>query len=113
MNGCAAFIFSTVLFVSMSYGMVYTPFDMVMWVFVATLAAIGNAGVPMGCYFLSSAFLAAMNMPLEIMGIILPIYTLMDMVETGVNVWSDCCVTAIVDKELSEKTAEVKLADCC
>ncbi|MBN9377088.1 MAG: dicarboxylate/amino acid:cation symporter [Chlamydiales bacterium 38-26] len=113
MNGCAAFIFTTVLFVSMSYGMVYTPFDMVMWVFIATLAAIGNAGVPMGCYFLSSAFLAAMNMPLEIMGIILPIYTLMDMVETGVNVWSDCCVTAIVDKELSEKTAEVKLADCC
>ena len=113
MNGCAAFIFTTVLFVSMSYGMVYTPFDMVMWVFIATLAAIGNAGVPMGCYFLSSAFLAAMNMPLEIMGIILPIYTLMDMVETGVNVWSDCCVTAIVDKELSEKTAEAKLADCC
>lgn len=112
MNGCAAFIFTTVLFVSMSYGMVYTPFDMVMWVFIATLAAIGNAGVPMGCYFLASAFLAAMNMPLEIMGIILPIYTLMDMVETGVNVWSDCCVTAIVDKELSTKDSCV-IEKCC
>lgn len=105
MNGCAAFIFTTVLFVSMSYGMVYTTWDMVAWIFIATLAAIGNAGVPMGCYFLASAFLAAMNVPLEIMGLILPIYTLMDMVETGVNVWSDCCVTAIVDKEMLEREA--------
>lgn len=101
MNGCAAFIFTTVLFVSMSNGMTFSPFDMVMWVFIATLAAIGNAGVPMGCYFLSGAFLTAMDVPLEMMGIILPIYTVMDMVETAVNVWSDGCVTLIVDRELS------------
>lgn len=99
MNGCAAFILNTVLFVSMSHGMVFSYFDLVMWIFIASLAAIGNAGVPMGCYFLSSAFLAAMNIPLDIMGLILPIYTLMDMVETSVNVWSDGCVTAIVEKE--------------
>ncbi len=100
MNGCAAFILITVLFVSMSNGVVYTPVEMMTWVFVATIAAVGNAGVPMGCYFLSSAFLAAMNVPLNILGIILPFYTLIDMLETAINVWSDSCVAVVVDKEM-------------
>ncbi len=101
MNGCAGFILTTVLFVSMSNGMVFSGAEMVLWVFIATIAAVGNAGVPMGCYFLSSAFLAAMNVPLNIMAIILPFYTLNDMLETAINVWSDSCVTAVVQKELS------------
>lgn len=100
MNGCAAFILTTVLFVSMSHGFVYSLPEMIAWILIATLAAIGNAGVPMGCYFLSSAFLAAMGVPLYIMGIILPFYTFIDMLETAINVWSDACVTAIVDKEI-------------
>ena len=103
MNGCAAFIFTTVLFVSMSYGISFSIFDMLMWVFIATIAAFGNAGIPMGCYFMASAFLAAMNVPLELLGVILPIYTVIDMIETSLNVWSDACVTAIVDKEIRQE----------
>ena len=105
MNGCAAFILITVLFVSMSNGVVYTPIEMVLWVFLATLAAVGNAGVPMGCYFLSSAFLAAMDVPLNILGIILPFYSIIDMVETALNVWSDSCVATIVDHEVSPQAS--------
>ena len=106
MNGCAAFILTTVLFVSMSHGMQYSYLEMGTWVFIATIAAVGNAGVPMGCFFLSSAFLAAMNVPLNILGVILPFYTLIDMLETAINVWSDSCVTAIVEKEVSPETIE-------
>jgi Na+/H+-dicarboxylate symporter len=102
MNGCAAFILITVLFVSMSHGMQFSPLEMATWIFIATIAAVGNAGVPMGCFFLSSAFLAAMDVPLHMMGIILPFYTLIDMLETSVNVWSDSCVTAIVQAEVPE-----------
>jgi len=100
MNACAAFILITVLFVSMSNGVTYTPFELFSWIFVATIAAVGNAGVPMGCYFLSSAFLASMNVPLNILGVILPFYTMIDMLESAINVWSDSCVTAAVQKEL-------------
>lgn len=100
MNGCAAFILTTVLFVSMSNGMEWSYVEMVGWVLIATVAAFGNAGVPMGCYFLSTAILAAMNVPLNILGIILPFYTIIDMVETALNVWSDSCVTAIVAKDV-------------
>lgn len=102
MNGCAAFILATVLFVSMSNGMTYSPVEMIVWIFIATIAAVGNAGVPMGCYFLASAFLAAMNVPLNILGVILPFYTLIDMLETAINVWSDSCVATIVNKEVKE-----------
>jgi Na+/H+-dicarboxylate symporter len=100
MNGCAAFILITVLFVATSSGMHLSPFDLLAWVVLATLAAVGNAGVPMGCFFLTSAFLSHLHLPLELMGLILPIYALIDMVETALNVWSDSCVTAVVDKDL-------------
>lgn len=100
MNGCAAFILITVLFVSMSNYVHYTLPDMIVWIFLATIAAVGNAGVPMGCYFMASAFLASMDVPLNILGVILPFYTLIDMLETAINVWSDSCVTAVVAKEV-------------
>jgi Na+/H+-dicarboxylate symporter len=99
MNGCAAFILATGLFVAASNGFTFTLLQMLGWVFIATIAAIGNAGVPMGCYFLTTALLAAMNIPVEMMGIILPFYTFLDMVETSLNVWSDASVALIVDKE--------------
>ncbi len=112
MNACAAFILTTVLFVSMSNGITYTPAELVFWIFVATIAAVGNAGVPMGCYFISSAFLAAMNVPLNILGVILPFYAMIDMLESAINVWSDSCVTTIVQKEIDqEETATVSASE--
>jgi Na+/H+-dicarboxylate symporter len=105
MNGCAAFILTTVLYVAMSYGMEFSPFELVLWIFIATLAAVGNAGVPMGCYFLASAFIAAMDVPMTIMGIILPFYTMIDMLESAINVWSDSCVAAVVDKKVAQEVS--------
>ena len=72
---------------------------MLTWVFIATIAAIGNAGVPMGCFFLSVSLLVSMNVPIVLMGLILPFYSLIDMLETALNVWSDCCVMSVVAKE--------------
>lgn len=100
MNACAAFILITVLFVAMSNGMTFTPIEMIVWIVMATIAAVGNAGVPMGCYFLASAFLAAMNVPLNLLGVILPFYTLIDMLESAINVWSDSCVAAVVHQDM-------------
>ncbi|WP_100934799.1 dicarboxylate/amino acid:cation symporter [Candidatus Chlamydia corallus] len=102
MNGCAAFILITVFFVATSNGMVITPLMSLGWVFFATLAAIGNAGVPMGCYFLTLSLLTSMNIPLSILGLILPFYTVLDMIETSLNVWSDCCVVSIANQQLSK-----------
>lgn len=110
MNGCAAFILITTLFVSSSYGIEITLLNTLPWIFISTLAAIGNAGVPMGCYFLTSAFVVGMKLPLELLGMILPLYAFFDMIETCLNVWSDSSITAIVDKEIKEqKSSEIKI----
>ena len=81
--------------------------EMLIWIVLATIAAIGNAGVPMGCFFLTSALLAAMNVPLTLMGVILPFYSLIDMLESAINVWSDASVTAAVDRDLARKADTV------
>ncbi len=99
MNGCAAFILVTSLFVMQNGGTVLTLPTMLLWLVIAVISAIGNAGVPMGCYFLTLSLMAGSGSPVGIMGIILPIFTIIDMVETAENVWSDSCVCAIVNKK--------------
>jgi len=106
MNGCAAFILITILFVAGTSGIPLTLYDKLFWLLLATGAAVGNAGVPMGCFFLTTAFLIHFGMPVELMGIILPVYSLLDMVETTLNVWSDACVTAVVNQECTQRTCK-------
>ena len=103
MNGCAAFILVTSLFVMQNGGTVIDLPTMLLWLFIAVFSAIGNAGVPMGCYFLTLSLMAGQGAPIGIMGIILPIFTIIDMIETAENVWSDSCVCAMVDKDMSSK----------
>ena len=103
MNGCAAFILTTSLFVMQNAGIELTMGTMITWLFVAVLAAVGNAGVPMGCYFLTLSLMSSLGVPLGIMGIILPIFTVIDMIETAENVWSDSCVCAMTDHDLQGK----------
>jgi Na+/H+-dicarboxylate symporter len=104
MNGCAAFIFTTVIYVMQNYGIEITPITMMSWIVIATIAAIGNAGVPMGCFFLSTSLLSSMDVPIPVLGIILPFYGVIDMIETALNVWSDSCVATAVDKENSKNS---------
>ncbi|HBC69985.1 MAG TPA: dicarboxylate/amino acid:cation symporter [Sutterella sp.] len=100
MNGCAAFIFVTVIFLMQNAGIDISATTMLTWIVIATVAAVGNAGVPMGCFFLSASLLASMDVPIHLMGVILPVYAVIDMIETTLNVWSDSCVAACVNKDL-------------
>ena len=100
MNGCAAFILVTSLFVMQNGGTPLTSPTILLWIFISVVSAVGNAGVPMGCYFLTLSLMSGIGAPVAILGIILPIYTIIDMIETAENVWSDSCVSAMVDKDL-------------
>ena len=55
----------------------------------------------MGCYFLTLSLMSGIHAPIGILGIILPIYTVIDMIETAESVGSDSCVCAMVDKAVS------------
>ena len=72
-----------------------------LWALIAVVSAVGNAGVPMGCFFLTVSLMTGIGAPVEVMGLILPIYTMIDMIETAENVWSDSCVCAMTDKDLA------------
>ena len=109
MNGCAAFILVTSLFVMQNGGTPITLPTILLWILISVVSAIGNAGVPMGCYFLTLSLMSGVGSPIAILGIILPIYTIIDMIETAENVWSDSCVAAIVnsyEKEPASPTPE-------
>lgn len=100
MNGCAAFILVTSLFVMQNGGTSLTLTTILLWILISVVSAVGNAGVPMGCYFLTLSLMSGIGAPVAILGVILPIYTIIDMVETAENVWSDSCVSALVDHDL-------------
>ena len=106
MNGCAAFILVTSLFVMQNGGFALGIGTMFLWVLVSVIAAVGNAGVPMGCFFLTVSLMTGIGAPVEVLGLILPIYTVIDMVETAENVWSDSCVCAMTDGDLSGELKE-------
>ncbi len=99
MNGCAAFVLVTSLFIMQNGGFELTIPTILLWILISVLAAVGNAGVPMGCFFLTASLMSSIGAPVTLLGIILPIYAILDMFETAENVWSDSCVAAIVNKE--------------
>ncbi len=82
MNGCAAFILVTSLFVMQQGGEPITLGTILLWLVISVVSAVGNAGVPMGCYFLTLSILSGIEAPVAVLGIFLPIYTNIDMVET-------------------------------
>ena len=100
MNGCAAFILITVVYLMQNAGVDISLGTLLIWIVIATIAAVGNAGVPMGCFFLSASLLASMNVPILLMGVILPFYAVIDAIETTLNVWSDSNVAVLVNHDL-------------
>ncbi len=99
MNGCAAFILVTSLFVMQNGGATITMGTILLWLLISVISAVGNAGVPMGCYFLTLSLMSGIGAPIAVLGIILPIYTIIDMIETAENVWSDSCVASMVNHD--------------
>jgi len=102
MNGCAAFILVTSLFVMKNGGADLNIITVITWILISVISAVGNAGVPMGCFFLTLSLMAGKGMPIGVMGVILPIYAVIDMIETAVNIYSDSCVCAMTNKDLKE-----------
>lgn len=103
MNGCAAFIATSLTLGYLQESPFLTLTQLILILILSVVSAIGNAGVPMGCYFLSTALLSQLGLDLKLIGLILPIYSLIDMLETSLNVWSDSVITTIIDKKIREQ----------
>ena len=53
-----------------------------------------------GCYFLTLSLTSSHGAPLGREPVTTPIYTIIDMIETAENIWSDAAVCAMTDHDL-------------
>jgi Na+/H+-dicarboxylate symporter len=87
------------LFIAQAYAVELTILQQGLVVVTALLASIGAAGIPMAGLVMISVILTAVGLPLEGVGLILAVDRVLDMCRTTVNVWSDSCGAAVVERQ--------------
>jgi Na+/H+-dicarboxylate symporter len=106
MNGTAIMQGIAVLFISQIYNIPLSPSDYAVVILMATMAAVGAAGVPGVGLITLSMVLTQVHLPVEGIAIIMGVDRVIDMCRTVVNITGDAIVTLIVAKsenELDEK----------
>lgn len=103
MDGTALYEAAAAIFIAQAYALVDPAFVLtfdkqVVIAVTATLAAIGAAGIPEAGLVTMLIVLNAVGLPLELIGLILPIDWLLDRFRTAVNTFGDSVGAAIVDK---------------
>lgn len=102
MDGTALYEAVAVIFIAQAYGIDLSFGQTVLIAVMATVAAIGAAGIPEAGLFTMVLVLTAVGLPLDGIGLILAIDWLLDRFRTAVNVQGDCIGTAFVDRHLRE-----------
>ncbi len=98
MDGTALYEAVAVLFIAqVHYGHNLELSQQLIVAFTALLASVGAAGIPHAGLVMMVIILQAVDLPVEMQGIILAVDRVLDMGRTSVNVWSDCCGCAVVE----------------
>ncbi len=95
MDGTALYEAVAALFIAQAYGMDLGLVDQLMVLVMATLAAVGTAGIPSASLVMIAVVLGAIGLPLEGIGLIMALDRILDMCRTTVNVWGDVVGAAI------------------
>lgn len=98
MNGTAMMQSIAAVFVAQLYGIDLTLVQLLTIVGMATIAAIGAAGVPSAGMVMLVSVLSQVGLPVEAIGLLLSVDRLLDMARTVVNVSGDAAVACIVAK---------------
>jgi Na+/H+-dicarboxylate symporter len=106
MDGTALYECVVVIFIAQFYAVTQgieiafaVQFQVVLF---ALLTSIGVAGIPKASLVAIALILAAVGLPVEALGIVLVVDSLLDMCRTSVNVFSDTCGAAIIAKSEGE-----------
>jgi Na+/H+-dicarboxylate symporter len=95
MDGTALYEAVAALFIAQAYGMDLSLGQQATVLVMATLAAVGTAGIPSASLVMIAVVLGAVGLPLEGVGLILALDRLLDMCRSTVNVWGDIIGAAI------------------
>ncbi len=98
MDGTALYEAVAVLFIAqMHHGQNLPLSQQIIVAFTALLASVGAAGIPHAGLVMMVIILQAVNLPVELQGVILAVDRVLDMARTTVNVWSDACGCAVIE----------------
>lgn len=92
---CVGVIFLSQFYASVA-GFDLTFADQIYVVIAVLMASIGAAGIPSAGLVMMTAILSGLGLPAEGAILLLAIGRPLDMLRTGVNVWSDTCAAAAV-----------------
>ncbi|MAT16349.1 MAG: hypothetical protein CMJ46_13890 [Planctomyces sp.] len=99
MDGTALYEAVAVLFIAQATpGIDLSLADQILVAITALLASVGAAGIPHAGLVMMAIVLQAVGLPLEAQGIIIAVDRVLDMCRTTVNVWSDSCGCAVIDR---------------
>jgi Na+/H+-dicarboxylate symporter len=106
MDGTALYEVVAVLFIAQMTGFPISPVQQIIIAVTALLASIGAAGIPHAGLVMMAIILQAVGLPVEAQGMILAVDRVLDMFRTSVNVWSDSCGCAVIERfELAQRPA--------
>lgn len=107
MDGTALYECVVVLFIGQFYGVLSGEHlswgVQMMVVAMALLTSVGVAGIPSASLVSIAVILSKIGLPIESIGIVMVVDRVLDMLRTGVNVFSDTCGAAIIARSEGEK----------
>ena len=98
MDGTALYEVVAVLFIAQAYGGDMSLATQLLIAITALAASVGAAGIPHAGLVMMAIVLQAAKLPLEAQGIIIAVDRVLDMCRTTVNVWSDSCGCAVLNR---------------
>ncbi|QQK79114.1 dicarboxylate/amino acid:cation symporter [Salicibibacter cibi] len=109
MDGTALYNGVAVLFIAQFYGVQLSFLEIGTVMIVATLAAIGTAGVPGAGLIMLTITLTAVGLPLEGVALVAAIDRILDMIRTGTNILGDSAAAVYVERsEYKDKAFQSK-----
>ncbi|MDA7978518.1 MAG: dicarboxylate/amino acid:cation symporter [Pirellulales bacterium] len=98
MDGTALYEVIAVIFIANVSGVELSLAQQVVIAYTALLVSIGAAGIPQAGLVMMIIILQAVGLPTEAQGLIIAVDRVLDMGRTVVNVWSDSCGCAVINR---------------
>lgn len=99
MDGTALYEAVAVLFIAQATpGIDLSISSQIIVAITALLASVGAAGIPHAGLVMMAIVLQAVGLPLEAQGVIIAVDRVLDMCRTTINVWSDSCGCAVIER---------------
>jgi len=107
-DGTALMLTGVLLFTAQAAGVEFTIGEMVIILLVGLILSEGSGGIPGGGAVIAMIFVQAFQLPLEIAGIVIGVYRLIDMGNTTINVTGDTVASIVIAQSEGWSREEVR-----